>query len=139
MKFDIHKDGASVTLTLQEKKLDSTIASELKGEFLILAKPKIEHLVIDLHDVEFCDSSGLSALLIADRKMKEHGGSVRLMNVSPKIMSLLKISMLDRLFEFTEAVKAPAVKEPAEKKPAEKKLAEKKPATKKGSAAKKKG
>ena len=74
MKFDIHKDGASVTLTLQEKKLDSTIASELKGEFLILAKPKIEHLVIDLHDVEFCDSSGLSALLIADRKMKEHGG-----------------------------------------------------------------
>jgi len=134
MKFEIHKDGASVTLTLQEKKLDSTIASELKGEFLILAKPKIEHLVIDLNDVEFCDSSGLSALLIADRKMKEHGGSVRLMNVSPKIMSLLKISMLDRLFEFKEAVKPSAVKEPAEKK-----LAEKKPVTKKGSAAKKKG
>jgi anti-anti-sigma factor len=134
MKFDVHKDGASVTLTLQEKKLDSTIASELKGEFLILAKPKIEHLVIDLNDVEFCDSSGLSALLIADRKMKEHGGSVRLMNVSPKIMSLLKISMLDRLFEFKEAVKTPAVKEPAEKKPAEKK-----PATKKGTAVKKKG
>jgi anti-sigma B factor antagonist len=134
MKFDTHKEGASVTLTLQEKKLDSTIASELKGEFLILAKPKIEHLVIDLHDVEFCDSSGLSALLIADRKMKEHGGAVRLMNVNPKIMSLLKISMLDRLFEFKEAAKAPVVKEPAVKKSAEKKS----PA-KKASAAKRKG
>lgn len=131
MKFDVHKDGASVTLTLQEKKLDSTIASELKGEFLILAKPKIDHLVIDLHDVEFCDSSGLSALLIADRKMKEHGGSVQLMNVNQKIMSLLKISMLDRLFEFKEAAKAAPEKEPAKKKPAAKRPAAKKPSSKK--------
>lgn len=110
MKFDVQNDGASVTLTLHEKKLDSTIASELKGEFLILAKPKIDHLVIDLKDVEFCDSSGLSALLIAERKMKEHGGAVRLMNVNQKVMSILKISMLDRLFEFNEPAKATAKK-----------------------------
>ena len=110
MKFDVQNDGASVTLALHEKKLDSTIASELKGEFLILAKPKIEHLIIDLKDVEFCDSSGLSALLIAERKMKEHGGAVRLMNVNQKVMSILKISMLDRLFEFKEPAKAAAKK-----------------------------
>ena len=118
MKFDVQNDGASVTLTLHEKKLDSTIASELKGEFLILAKPKIDHLIIDLHEVEFCDSSGLSALLIAERKMKEHGGAVRLLHVNQKVMSILKISMLDRLFEFTAPAK-PAAKKAA-KKPAKK-------------------
>ena len=106
MKFDVQNDGASVTLKLHEKKLDSTIASELKGEFLILAKPKIDHLVIDMQEVEFCDSSGLSALLIAERKMKEHGGTVRLLNVNAKVMSILKISMLDRLFEYKEPAKA---------------------------------
>ena len=111
MKFDIQNDGASVTLTLHEKKLDSIIASELKGEFLIIAKPKIDHLVIDMHEVEFCDSSGLSALLIAERKMKEHGGSVLLLNVNQKVMSLLKISMLDRLFEFKVPAKPVAKKE----------------------------
>jgi anti-anti-sigma factor len=74
MKFDVQKDGASATLTLKEKKLDSTISSELKGEFLILCKPKLSTLVIDLHAVEFCDSSGLSALLIAERKMKDTAG-----------------------------------------------------------------
>lgn len=103
MKFDVAKDGTSITLTLKEKKLDSTIASELKGEFLILCKPKLETLVIDLHGVEFCDSSGLSALLIAERKMKEHGGKVRLLGANQKILSLLKISMLDRLFEIKSA------------------------------------
>jgi anti-anti-sigma factor len=112
MKFEVRNDGASVTLTLHEKKLDSIIASELKGEFLIIAKPKIEHLVIDLQEVEFCDSSGLSALLIAERKMKEHGGSVQLMNINQKVMSLLKISMLDRLFEFKAPAKPAAKKEP---------------------------
>jgi anti-sigma B factor antagonist len=115
MKFEIQNDGGSVTLTLHEKKLDSTIASELKGEFLIIAKPKIEHLLIDLQEVEFCDSSGLSALLIAERKMKEHGGTVRLLNANPKVMSLLKISMLDRLFEFQEPAK-PAPKKETKKK-----------------------
>jgi anti-anti-sigma factor len=115
MKYDVHNEGASVTLTLHGKKLDSTVASELKGEFLIIAKPKVEMLIIDMHEVEFCDSSGLSALLIAERKMKEHGGAVRLLNVNPKVMNLLKISMLDRLFEFTAPAK-PAAKKKAKSK-----------------------
>jgi len=108
MKFEVLKDGASVKLTLKEKKLDSTIASELKGEFLIVCKPKVETLVIDLHEVEFCDSSGLSALLIAERKMKEHGGKVRLLGANQKVTSLLKISMLDRLFEIKSTGAKPA-------------------------------
>jgi anti-anti-sigma factor len=100
MKFDVQNDGSSVTLTLKEKKLDSSIAGELKGEFLILCKPKVQKLTLDLREVEFCDSSGLSALLIAERKMKEHGGVVRLAHAHKKVISLLKISMLDRLFEI---------------------------------------
>ncbi len=100
MKFDIEKDGATTKLTLKERKLDSIIAAELKGEFLILCKPKVETLIVDLNDVEFCDSSGLSALLIADRKMREHGGRVKLVNVHKKVSSLIHISMLDRVFDL---------------------------------------
>ncbi|MGA9121565.1 MAG: STAS domain-containing protein [Bacteroidota bacterium] len=102
MQFEIRKELGSVTLILKERRLDSTIASELKGEFLILCKPKLGTLVVDLKGVEFCDSSGLSALLIADRKMREHGGRVRLVNVHKKVSSLIKISMLDRVFDMDE-------------------------------------
>jgi anti-sigma B factor antagonist len=103
MNFEVQKNGATITLKLKERKLDAAISPELKGEFLVLAKPKVEALLIDLEDVEFCDSSGLSALLIADRKMKEHGGSVRLVNVHKKVSALLRISMLDRVFEIEES------------------------------------
>jgi len=102
MKFDVQGTGTVITLTVKEKKLDSAIAAELKGEFLILCTPKVKMLTVDLGEVEFCDSSGLSALLIADRKMKEHGGKVRLLNVRKKVLSLLKISMLDRVFEIED-------------------------------------
>jgi anti-anti-sigma factor len=103
MNFDIQKNGSSTIFKLKERKLDSTISPVAKGEFLILCKPKVETLIIDLEDVEFCDSSGLSALLIADRKMKEHGGKVTLINVHKKVASLLKISMLDRVFDIQES------------------------------------
>ncbi len=103
MNFEIVNNGTAVTLKLKERKLDSSVSPELKGEFLILCKPKIQTLNVDLQEVEFCDSSGLSALLIADRKMKEHGGKVVLRNVHKKVVSLIKISMLDRVFEIHES------------------------------------
>jgi len=110
MNFEVHKNGTSVTLKLKERKLDSSVSPELKGEFVIVCKPKTETLVVDLGNVEFCDSSGLSALLIAERKMREHGGKVRLINVNKKVASLLKISMLDRVFEIQEEVSSHTAK-----------------------------
>jgi anti-anti-sigma factor len=103
MNFEVHKNGSSTTIKIRERKLDSSVSPELKGEFLILCKPKTDSLIIDLEDVEFCDSSGLSALLIAERKMREVGGKVRLINVHKKVVSLLKISMLDRAFDIEES------------------------------------
>lgn len=103
MKFEVHNTGTSTILKLKERKLDSSIAAELKGEFVLLCTPKIKTLTVDLAEVDFCDSSGLSALLIADRKMKEHGGMVKLVHIHKKVLSLLKISMLDRVFGIDES------------------------------------
>jgi len=104
MEFDVKKNGDTSVLRLRERRLDASISPELKGEFLILCDGKTRHLVIDLSDVEFCDSSGLSALLIAERKMREQGGSVRLVGLQKKVMSLIKISHLDRAFSIYDSL-----------------------------------
>jgi anti-anti-sigma factor len=111
MKFSTSKNGKSTILKLHGRKLDATAAPELKAEFLILCKPKAAvKLIIDMTEVQFCDSSGLSALLIADRTMREHGGNVHLVHVHDKVMNLLRISQLDRVFtinkKIEEAIKA---------------------------------
>lgn len=104
MKFDIKKNGSSATITIKERKLDVLISPELKGEFILLCRPTLKSLIVDLSDVEFCDSSGLSALLIADRQMRGHGGEIKLVGVHKKILSLLKISQLDKVFPIFDSV-----------------------------------
>ena len=109
MRFDTKKNGSATILKIRERKLDASISPELKGEFMVLCKPQLKELVVDLTKVEFCDSSGLSALLIAERKMRENGGVVKLAGVHKKVLSLIKISHLDRAFQIYDTV-AKAVK-----------------------------
>jgi len=104
MKFEIKKNGTATVLKVRERKLDATISPELKGEFLILCNPKTKQLIVDLSDVEFCDSSGLSALLIAERKMRENGGMVKLVGLQKKVLSLIRISRLDRAFSIHDSL-----------------------------------
>ncbi len=105
MKFDVTKNGKATILKIRGRKLDATIAPELKAEFLILCKPKNStKLIIDMNDVQFCDSNGLSALLIAHRTMREHGGSVHLAHVHDKVLNLMRISQLDRVFTINNNV-----------------------------------
>lgn len=104
MKFDVTKNGTSSVLTLKERKLDMTVSPELKGEFILLCRPTLKSLIVDLTAVEFCDSSGLSALLIADRQMRQHGGVVKLVGVHKKVLTLLKISQLDKVFPIFDTV-----------------------------------
>jgi anti-sigma B factor antagonist len=104
MKFEIKKNGAAIVLKVKERKLDASISPELKGEFLILCNPKTKQLIVDLSDVEFCDSSGLSALLIAERKMRENGGVVKLVGLQKKVLSLIRISRLDRAFSIHDSL-----------------------------------
>ncbi|HTP80662.1 MAG TPA: STAS domain-containing protein [Bacteroidota bacterium] len=104
MQFEVKKNGTATVLKVKERKLDASVSPELKGEFLILCTPQTSELVIDLSAVEFCDSSGLSALLIAERKMREHAGIVKLVGLNKKVLSLIKISHLDRAFHIYDSV-----------------------------------
>jgi anti-sigma B factor antagonist len=104
MQFDVKRNGSVVIFTLKERRLDASISPELKGEFLILCTPQTKDLIIDLSAVEFCDSSGLSALLIAERRMREHGGTVRLAGLQKKVLNLIRISHLDRAFSIHDTV-----------------------------------
>jgi anti-sigma B factor antagonist len=98
MKFDVKEDNGTLIFSLNEKRLDATIAADLKGEFLIICTSAIKELIIDLGLVDFCDSSGLSSLLFAERQMRENGGRVKLAGLTDNVASLIKISQLDRVF-----------------------------------------
>ena len=98
MHFTIDQEDATTVFRLKDERLDSQNASQLKAEFLILAQPDVETLILDLTDVGYIDSAGLSALLLAERQMSAHGGDVRLVGLNDSVSGLLKLTQLDRVF-----------------------------------------
>jgi anti-sigma B factor antagonist len=90
---------------LNEKRLDTNISGLVKGELTILLKVEgTNKLIIDLSEVETCDSSGLSAMLVANRIVHSIGGKFRLAAPSDKVYSLIKITQLDRVLQVCVSV-----------------------------------
>jgi anti-sigma B factor antagonist len=66
---------------------------------LVSASERGDHrLIVDLHRVDFLDSTGLGALIGAQRRAKEFGGEVRLAAKEGQILRLLRITGLLKVF-----------------------------------------
>ena len=74
MNFTITDKGKYTLVTSNVDKLDTTCAPELKSELVYLNKTNVRNLVIDMGKTRYCDSSGLSALLVANRLCKGVNG-----------------------------------------------------------------
>jgi anti-anti-sigma factor len=103
MRFSVEQNDSIVIFTLKEPKLDAINAPDVKAELLIICQPTIEALILDLSLVKYCDSAGLSALLLAHRQMKEHEAPVFLAGASDQVRNLLRISQLEWLFDYFDS------------------------------------
>lgn len=62
-----------------------------------------DEIVVDLSDLSFCDSSGLTALIHAQRTAAEHGRRVVLRTPPPQVRRLLEMTGADALFPIIES------------------------------------
>lgn len=84
---------------ISEEKLDTTIAPDVKTKFAESKASGAKYLIVDLSDVKYADSSGLSALLVGNRSFSEIGCFV-IFGVQEHVEKLIKISMLDKVLNI---------------------------------------
>ena len=70
--------------------LDLAVVPELRARLAVAHRPGA-HLVLDLRDVTFMDSSALSVVLAADRQLMATGGGLRLAHASAEVQRVLRI------------------------------------------------
>ena len=104
MKYTIDKQEKYLSLTLHEEKLDASIAPNLKSELITLHAEGIKNIILDLSEVKYTDSSGLSALLVGNRVVQENGGMFVLACLSDHTSKLIKISQLDSVLNIIPTV-----------------------------------
>lgn len=111
VNFEFKKIDDVAVFKLNEAKFDSQIAGLVKGELTILLHAEdLKKLVFDLSSVEYCDSSGLSAILLAFRILQSNEGHIRIGAPQKSVQTLIEISQLNRVLPVIESVDE-AVKE----------------------------
>lgn len=100
MKFSIDKNEQYTVFSLLEENLNSLMAPLLKSEFIIARNEGISNFILDLANVKFIDSSGLSAILTANRLWKDFGSFVITGVDHPSVQKLIEISRLDSVLEI---------------------------------------
>ncbi len=98
IETEVHR-GHTV-LTLNMERLDTQVSPQLKAEFIVICKPPIKKLVVDMSSVKSCDSSGLSALLVAERMMRELKGEIHLIVPNQDVRNLFRITQLEKVFRI---------------------------------------
>lgn len=95
------EQGRTLTARLTGE-IDHHAAKEIMAELaeqIDAALP--EHLVLELSEVTFMDSSGIAVLLNAWRRMGQLEGTMVVSQAPPQADKVLKAAGLDRLLKFT--------------------------------------
>ncbi len=100
MDFKIDKlDGFTLVQVVKDK-LDTHVAPSLKSELVLLAGNGEKNILLDLSKVNYCDSSGLSAILVANRLCKNAEGAFVLAGLQPAVARLISVSQLDSVLNI---------------------------------------
>lgn len=81
-------------------RLNATIAPEIKQDLTNLLKVKGSHVVLDLKNIKFIDSTGIGTLISALKTSRENNCSFKICSVQKEVMSLLCLMKLDQVFDI---------------------------------------
>lgn len=101
MNFKVSKKEKYASVTVSVEKLDGTISPGLKSELVLLNSEGVKNLIVDMSMVKYCDSSGLSAILVGNRLCKNSGGMLVVCGLQPTVKKLVSISQLDSILNLT--------------------------------------
>ena len=104
MKFSIDKQEKYSLISLNEEKLDSSISPLLKSEFITMNAEGFRNIILDLSKTKISDSSGLSAILVANRLCTGDEGIFILTGLTEHVSKLVKISQLDTVLTIMPTV-----------------------------------
>ena len=84
--------------------IDVYTAPKLREQIVQLVEEHRYHLVVDMEDVEFLDSTGLGVLVGGLKRVRAHEGSLRLVCTQERILKIFRITGLTKVFSIYDSV-----------------------------------
>jgi anti-anti-sigma factor len=103
--INIEKVNDAFIITLENNtKLNVAISQAFKQEVTKLIDQAGLKVVINLGNVEYIDSSGFGSLLSVLRVCKNNDTQLKICNIAPEVMELVKLLQLHSVFDIRESV-----------------------------------
>ena len=78
-------------------------AGALREQVSTMAATGARNLVLDMHALDYIDSTGLGALVMCATSLRRNGGNIKLLNLNRRNIELLVMTKLATVFEiFTD-------------------------------------
>ncbi|MEU7999382.1 STAS domain-containing protein [Micromonospora sp. NPDC049060] len=118
MSGDHRRGEAVVALLLSVRPGRGCTVLEVRGELDLATSPQLREglqqlvdaadrqVVVDLAEVGFMDSSGLGALVVTFKALREAGGRLCLAALQPAVRSVLTVTSVDRVIDIYDSVQA---------------------------------
>ena len=113
--------GGQQHFTVSSRQLENGVVLELRGELDLATVPIVQRemrqakgfhdlVVIDLRQVSFMDSAGLQLLLSLQKRMRERGGSLLVVQGSRQVRRLFELTgIIDQLQLIDDPAAAPGL------------------------------
>ncbi|MFM7405377.1 MAG: STAS domain-containing protein [Cuspidothrix sp.] len=94
------EDGHTLTVLTPAGRLDITTAWQFRLKLQECISKHSPHVVVNLGQVNFIDSSGLTSLVAGMRDADRVKGSFRICNVHPEAKLVFEVTMMDTVFQI---------------------------------------
>ncbi|MFC2164752.1 STAS domain-containing protein [Acidobacteriota bacterium] len=103
MKLDVNHQNDVTVIKPHLRRIDASVATELKSRLIDLVDKGNEKIVINLSEVDFIDSSGLGVLVLILRRLGPDG-KIRLCKVNDGVRSIFELTRLNEVFVIHKTV-----------------------------------
>lgn len=97
MQMTVDPRSAKVAVLRLEGRLDLVSAGAVKQQLTELVAKGLWRLVIDLAEVSFIDSTGLTSLISGLKATRQAGGDLRIARPTDQARTILGLTTLDRV------------------------------------------
>ena len=84
--------------------IDVYTAPKLREQLVDLVADGKYHLIVDMENVDFLDSTGLGVLVGGLKRVRAHEGSLRLVCTQERILKIFRITGLTKVFPIYSSV-----------------------------------
>jgi anti-sigma B factor antagonist len=93
----------TVVRFVDRKILDESNIQDMGQElFQLVEEQKRSKILLNFTSVDFLSSAALGKLITLDKKVKAHGGMLKLSNIQPDIYEVFAITKLNKLFDIRD-------------------------------------